>query len=293
MLEYLLADALAKGADTIVAGAAAQSNFCRQLAAACARLGLRCILILRTVRGDADLEVQGNLFLDVLAGAEVSIHRVDGRAQAALVEDAAERVGAAGGRPYIPEHHASIGAIAYVACGLEMYRQIERQHEPPAAIYLAAAGETQAGLVLTQRLLDTHVPVVGFDPGVDWWDVPARVVRCANECATRLEVSLRLNEEDISNSDEMAGAGYGLPTQTAVAAIRLVAELEGVFLDPVYTGKAMAGLLAHAEQGRLPGTGPIVFMHTGGGPALFHYRDAFAEKSLVPGSPDAGFKTAV
>ena len=285
MLEYLLADAIARGADTIVGGGAAQSNYCRQLAAACARLGLRCVLVLRTVRGDVDLDVQGNLFLDVLAGAEVSVHHVNGRDQAALVDEAAERVRATGARPYVLEHHASLGAMAYVQCGLELHRQLAQAGRTPAAVYQAAAGETQAGLLLAQRLLGTSLPIVGFDPGVDWWDVRERIVRCANECAERLGLDVGLDDADVTNTSEMAGPGYGHATAAAVQAIRLVAGLEGVFLDPVYTGKAMAGLLDHADRGNLPREGPVVFLHTGGAPALFHYRDQFSEGRVPAGSP--------
>jgi D-cysteine desulfhydrase family pyridoxal phosphate-dependent enzyme len=279
MFEFILADALEKGADTLVAGAAAQSNYCRQLAAAAARLGLRVILILRKVR-DVDGDIQGNLLLDVLSGAEITVEEVSPSRQQELIEQTAARVQADGGRPYLPEDTtvAYLGAVAYVECALEIAFQIEERAQQLSAIFVAAAGETQGGLLLGMKALGLDIPVIGVNPGVDWWDVGERVVTMANQAAARLKLDVTIDIGDVVNTDAYAGRGYGLITPEAICAIKETASCEGVFLDPVYTGKAMAALLDALSQGTAPGEGPILFLHTGGIPALFHYSD-----ELVPG----------
>jgi D-cysteine desulfhydrase family pyridoxal phosphate-dependent enzyme len=281
MFEYLLADAAARGADTVVAGAGAQSNYCRQLVAAANRLGLKTVLVLRTVRGTMDFAVQGNLLLDVLAGADVRITSAGEGQLWPLLDQAADEVRRAGGRPYIPQREKHLGVIAYADCGIELYDQLDRAAMPHAA-YLAAAGETQAGLVLAMKALGAPVPVIGVNPGATWFDVRAHLADLVNETADRLDVDVAVSRGDILNSDEHYGRGYGLPTGEGVAAIRHLAQLEGVFLDPVYSSKAMAGLIADCESGRVPRGETVLFVHTGGVPALFHYREALGLPETLP-----------
>jgi len=273
MFEYILADAVRKGADTLVAGAAAQSNYCRQLAAAGARLGLRVVLILRSVRRAVDREVQGNLLLDLLAGAEVRVVDCEPAAQAALLDAEADKIRAAGGVPYVPQREKGLGVVAYVHGGLELLKQLKEMGRSPSAIYVAAAGETQAGLALAVKALGAGVRVVGVDPGATWIDVPARMAQMANLAAERLGLSVTLEPGEIINTSAYYGDGYGLPTPASVDAIRLLARTEGVYIDPVYSSKAMAALLAECARGRIARGAEVVFVHTGGTPALFHYRD--------------------
>jgi D-cysteine desulfhydrase family pyridoxal phosphate-dependent enzyme len=281
MFEYLLADAVRDGADTVIAGAAVQSNYCRQLVAAANRLGLKTVLVLRTVRGERDLDVQGNLLLDVLAGADVRVTSVVGGQLGPLFDAAAEDVRRAGGRPYIPQRHPYLGVIAYVDAGAELYEQL-RTGAMPEAIYLAAAGETQAGLVLAMKALGAGIPVIGVNPGATWFDVRAHIAGLVNQTADRLDLRVTVDAAEIRNSNDYYGRAYGLPTEEGVAAIRLLAQLEGVFLDPVYSSKAMAALIADCEADRIPRGATVLFVHTGGAPALFHYRDALGLPERLP-----------
>jgi D-cysteine desulfhydrase family pyridoxal phosphate-dependent enzyme len=277
MFEFLIGEALERGADTIVAGAAAQSNYCRQLAAAAARHGLRCVLALRTVRGEADQDVQGNLLLDVLLGAEVTVHNIDIAQQDELLEQLERRLRGEGAEPYLPQHDAYLGAVAYFDCALELIEQLEDLNLAPRAVYLAAAGETHAGLLLGLKAAGYHLPVIGVNPGITWWDVRERIREMANTAAAALTLDVRISAAEVQLLHSEGEPGYGIPTDDAIDALKLVARNEGVLLDPVYTSKAMAALVRDARAQRLPdGEGPVLFLHTGGAPALFHYRDVLA-----------------
>jgi 1-aminocyclopropane-1-carboxylate deaminase/D-cysteine desulfhydrase-like pyridoxal-dependent ACC family enzyme len=276
MFEYILADALKQGADTLIAGAAAQSNYCRQLAAAGARLGLKVILILRSVRGAVDHDVQGNLLLDLLAGADVRVVDVEPSAQSALLDAEAETVRKAGGVPYVPQREKCLGVVAYVRCGVELMAQLQAQGRRPAVAYVAAAGETQAGLALAVKALGADLRVVGIDPGATWINVPVRMAEMASLAAERLGLSVTLSPDEIVNSSAYYGDGYGYPTPAAVDAIKLLARTEGVYLDPVYSSKAMVALIADCAAGHVARGTEALFVHTGGSPALFHYRGHLA-----------------
>jgi 1-aminocyclopropane-1-carboxylate deaminase/D-cysteine desulfhydrase-like pyridoxal-dependent ACC family enzyme len=283
MFEFLIARALKLGADTIVAGAAAQSNYCRQLAAAAAKHGLRTVLALRSVRGEVDHDPQGNLLLDLLLGAEVTVHDVDEGQQAELLDQIAARLRVEGATPYLPQHDAYLGAVAYFDCALELIEQFDQLDRAPRALYLAAAGETYAGLRLGFKAAGYPLPVIGVNPGVDWWDVGHRVCELASRAAAALEVDTQVSRDEVQLLGLHGDEGYGLPAEAAITALKLVARLEGILLDPVYTSKAASVLLEHVASDELPpGDGPVVFLHTGGAPALFHYRDALAP-SLAPG----------
>ena len=280
--EFLLADALAQEADVIVAGLAAQSNFCRQLAAAAAKLGLECRLPLRVVRGNEDARVQGNLLLDVLSGAVVTLHEVDAAGQQLLVDQIVGSLRAAGRRPYLPDRHPYLGSVSYISAGVELARQLEERGDAPAAIYITSSGgESQAGLLVAMRAIGIEVPVVGVNPGVDWWDVRERGVEFANRAAEELQLDLTFGSRDFALLDELDSAGYGITSARSVAALRELAELEGLYLDPVYTSKTMAVLLEHLERDMFSGRGPVVFVHTGGLPALFHYQDELTADALA------------
>ncbi|MGB2710327.1 MAG: pyridoxal-phosphate dependent enzyme [Conexibacter sp.] len=272
--EYLLGEALEQGCDTVVAGQfAAQSNYCRQLAAACAKLGLRCRLVLRAVR-PSDFELQGNVMLDVLLGSDVSIHEVGAEAQVELVAQAVAEETAAGRAVYQPEAFTYLAAVAYVAAGLELFEQLEQRGLEPDALYVAAAGETHAGLLVAAKQLGVATRIVGIDPGVTWWDVPARIVDSAQRTIERLQLPLSVELDDVICHDEFAAPGYGLVSAASREALELAARCEGILLDPVYTSKVLAALLQHCATGAVAGDGPLVFMHTGGLPALFSYREA-------------------
>ena len=273
-LEFNFGEVLAQGADVVVGSAAAQSNHCRQGAAAAAKLGIDAVLILQGGRKD---EVQGNLLLDTLLGAEVHlVPPAEHQHIPAMVEGKIAELQAAGRRPYQlmgTPHADRLGALAYVACFAELWQQAAAQGISLSRLYVASGGGTQAGLVLGARLIAPHVQVVGLTPSETSAIRRPRVAALANAAAEVLQVDLRLSADDITNLDDYVGPAYGQLTEGCVEALRLVAQTEGIILDPVYTGKAMAGLVDHVRRGRIPTSETIVFVHTGGTPALFAYAD--------------------
>lgn len=277
-LEFILGEALQRGADTIITGASIQSNFCRQTAAACAKLGLRCILYLNGEEPDAP---QGNLLLDYLAGADVRLVQVRQLPDLiAMCHEAAVTEQEAGRNPIVVDlwHGiASLGSVSYVDCALELKEQFEELGLLSVSLYLSSATATQGGLALAARALDLDWQIVGISP-IRTDLVPAEVVaNLANEAAQRLQLDLRVAAADIENQEQYIGPGYALPTAEAREAVELVARTEGVFLDPVYTAKAMAGLIDHIRSGELDPSRPVVFLHTGGTPALFAFNQWYTK----------------
>lgn len=274
--EFLLAHALEQGADTIAWGAGVQSNNCRQTAAACALLGLECRLFLS--RGGHDEEVQGNLLLDHILGAAVQI--VDEQIGPDLDERIAaeaDRLRAAGRKVYGWDRAIvkSRAAISYVLCLCEIVEQLAAENLSPAAVYVCSAGSTGAGLELAKSALGLSVPIRHIAP-IRWpWDLKEDMAHIANEAAELLGFSHRVSAGDLDATEDYVGEDYGVPTPDGMEALRLLARTEGVILDPVYTAKALAALIADARAGRLP-EGPVVFVHTGGTPAVFAYRDEIA-----------------
>lgn len=274
MLEFSLADAIEKGADVIVTGAAVQSNYCRQTAGACAKLGLELRLLLRPVRAIDREEIQGNQFVQRLLGAHVTILEDNDRAkQQAAIEAEAARLRAAGRTPYVPREDDTIDldAIAYAEVALEIVRQCRDLEIEPAYLYVAASDTTQAGLVLGLAYLESPIQVRGFCP---FEDIPERsqaMAGMANRAARRLGLAIELEEADFRNTDHFVGERYGIPTEAGIEAIKTVARTEGILIDPVYTSKAMSGLMDHVRNGILGADEPAIFVHTGGAPALFGY----------------------
>ncbi len=266
-LEFRLAHALAESPDTIIVGLDLQSNSARQTAGACNRLGLRCILVLEGSRPDP---VQGNLLVDYLMGAEV-IFAPDRAAQRAALDRAAATCRAAGGRPHILNDNPLFdiaSAAAYLETTLEVLDQMDAQAVRTDALYMSSSGKGQAGLVLAQRLTNRGLAVHGITATAEF-DVPARTAAIANATAQALGFDLHVDPGEIANDAAFVGAGYGVPSAEGIAATRLFARTEGIVLDPVYTGKAAAGMIAHIRAGRLGPGDTVVFVHTGGTPAIF------------------------
>ena len=266
-LEHLCAEALSLGCDTLVTGGGPQSNHCRMTAAAANRLGLECHLALA---GPAAGPPTGNLLLDHLLGAH--LHPTGAREYyeiEASIEAVADEVRAGGGRPYaIPIGGASVtGAIGYVDAAEELGGQLT---EPVDWIVVAdGSGGTHAGLLAG---LDERTRILGIDVGTRP-DLDERVPELAAATAAATGRPAPAGELHIDHT--RFGAGYGKPTPECLEAIRATARLEGLILDPVYTGKAMAGLIGWARQGRLTDRHSVLFWHTGGAPALF--AGAFAD----------------
>ena len=276
--EFLLADALEQGADLLVWGAGVQSNNCRQTVAACAKLGLDCHLVLS--RASHDDEVQGNLLLDYLLGATYEI--VDapvGPPLDELIAQAADKFRAQGRKVYNwdRKHVKAKAAVSYALCMAELVQQLDQQQIEPAAVYICSGGSTGAGLVLAKAALGRPFPVRNILP-IHWpWDEQEDLARMANEAAELLDLAVQLEPQDIDITGDYVGPGYGIPTPQCMEAIQLVARTEAILLDPSYTGKAMAALIDHVRGGKFSPDQSLVFIHTGGTPALFAYRDELLE----------------
>jgi 1-aminocyclopropane-1-carboxylate deaminase/D-cysteine desulfhydrase-like pyridoxal-dependent ACC family enzyme len=272
--EFVMADAQKQGADLFVWGAGVQSNNCRQTAAACARLGLDCYLYLS--RGNHGVEVQGNLLLDHLVGAKVEIVEAQiGQELEALLADRANAFRAAGRRPYVWSSKLvkPIGALSYTLCLAEILDELAVQELAPAAVYVSSAGATGAGVTLGKAVLGMKGSVRSICP-IRWpWDVRADMADIANRAAARLDLPHRLTAGDVDATEDYLGAGYGEVSPQGREALDLLARTEGILLDPVYTAKAMAGLIDDVRRGRYQAGQVVVFIHTGGLPAVFAYRD--------------------
>jgi len=264
-LEHLCADALAQGCDTLVTGGGRQSNHARLTAAAAAVLGLRCRLVLGSHAPDI---ATGNVVLDHLLGAElVWAGPLDYYGLEDAIVTEAARVADAGGRPYaMPLGGAStVGQLGYVVAALELREQL-----PDTSLIVVAdgTGGTHAGLVAGWG---SHDAVLGVDVGTRP-DLDDTVPRHALEAAALAGLAPPTGTCQIDH--DRYAPGYGEPNPGAREALDLAARLEGLILDPVYSGKAMAGLIATVREGRVPATGLITFVHTGGMPALFSPRYA-------------------
>ena len=269
-LEFLLGDALARGADTLVTGAGCQSNHVRATAAAAAHCGLRCVAV---YWGDPPAVIDGNYRLTRLLGAEVSFTGDSDRASVDRgIDEQCTRLRATGWRPYaIPRGGAcALGTLGHVLAARELFLQCQVQGIEPEAILLAAgSGGTHAGWLVGNALLGYPWASQSIAVSRDAGATRAQIQRLAAEAASLLGVSARLaaTAPPIVHAGFL-GEGYGIPSAEGTDAIRLVARTEGILLDPTYTGKAMAALIALRQAGQLPFRS-VVFLHTGGEPALF------------------------
>jgi D-cysteine desulfhydrase family pyridoxal phosphate-dependent enzyme len=269
-LEYYLADALARNADVIITGAGPQSNHIRATAAAARVAGLDAVAVIHDSR---PAETQGNLLLDELLGVEV---RFTGDPNRALVdtkiEEVAEELRRAGRRPYIiPRGGASaLGAQGYVEFVRELGTQLQAVGARPQWLVLATgACGTQAGLIAGVKLYGAEYRILGITVSRPVAECLERISRIAGEAARLAGGEIEVRADEVIVRDGFIGQGYGIPTSEGVEAIRLVARTEGIFLDPTYTGKGMAGLIAEIRSGRIGKGETVVFLHTGGEPGLF------------------------
>ncbi len=268
-LELLVGQALAEGADTLITGGAAQSNHCRQTAAAAARCGLRCVLVLA---GAAQPPRTGNLLLDELLGAELVF--AGERERDAVMAEVEEHERASGRRPFLIPYGGSsgVGATAY-ALALEELAGQGLAAAFDRVVFATSSGGTQAGLLLGAALLGFRGALHGVSVDLAAPELAARVAALAGEAAAGLGLERRFTAGEVRVDDRFRGAGYGVCGDAERDAIRRFARLEGLLLDPVYTGRAAAGLLALAASGELARGERVLFWHTGGAPALWAYAD--------------------
>jgi len=270
-LEFLVADALAQQATTLITTGAPQSNHCRQTAAAAAKFGLRAMLVLS---GEPADDWTGNLLLDTLLGAEVRWTR--GREREEVMAEVAEEERMAGRVPYIVPYGASnpIGAMGYVAALAELMEQLaERGLQVQRIVFASSSGGTQAGLVVGAKAFGFTGRIEGISVDKTRAVLRETILRLAAKTAARVGLRSTFTPLEITIHDGYLGGGYGVIGDAEREAIRLVAQTEGILLDPVYTGRAMAGLMDLVRQGIYRPDEIIVFWHTGGIPALFAYRD--------------------
>ena len=268
--QFEVAAALEQGCDVLLwGGGVAQSNHARQCAAAARRAGLDVVLVLN--RGPHGDDLQGNRLLLDLMDADV---RWTGRDEMFGVDDELDRVAAelraSGRRPYVIRY-GPLTAVGYVECLIEIVEQTAALGLRPARIYLASGGGTQAGLELGKRALGMDGEIHGFSPLRIEGGRSAEQARMANLTADLLGLAVHISPDEILNSDVLVGPAYAEVTADSVEAIRLVARTEGIFLEPVYTGKAFAGLLRDVRAGDLSPDDVVVFVHTGGAPLIFTY----------------------
>jgi D-cysteine desulfhydrase family pyridoxal phosphate-dependent enzyme len=287
-LEYVMADVAASGADTLLTWAGVQSNWCRQAAAAANRCGIRPVLLLFQ-RPSLPAAYDGNLLLDVLLNAEVHVIEIGGgidfmelESIRPYVEAEVERQRAKGRRPYVApiggsliegDMKAPLGAIAYVQAFIELIEQADAQQVKVDHVVIATgSGSTQAGLVAAAHLLGRAVKVTGISVSEDHATMTRFVETIANATLREFGSSQAIPGEAVRVITDYLGKGYGILDDATVAALRLVARTEGLLLDPVYTGKAMAAVIDLAAHGYFATDETVVFIHTGGTPALFPYR---------------------
>jgi 1-aminocyclopropane-1-carboxylate deaminase/D-cysteine desulfhydrase-like pyridoxal-dependent ACC family enzyme len=275
-LEFRLARTMQENPDTVIVGLDLQSNSARQTVGACNKLGLRTILVLEGARPN---DVQGNLLVDYLLGAEVHF-APDRASQRRMLDELAAKVRASGGRPHILNDNPMFdvaSAIAYLETTLEILEQLETLHLRLSCLYMSSSGKGQAGLVLAQRLTNVGFKVHCVTATGEYPDLAKRTADIANETAQTLGLDLTISTDEIVNFRDFFGERYGVPSEAGNEAVRLFARHEGIVLDPVYTGKAAAGMIAHIRAGRFRPDEVIVFVHTGGMPAVFTWNKLWLE----------------
>ena len=275
-LEFSMAAALEEGADTIVTVGAVQSNHVRQAAAAACKLGLKCEVLLehRVTEPTDNYRNSGNVLLDRIFGANLREYP-GGTDFDAAMDEVADEVRAAGGKPYIVPGGASnaVGALGYVNCAIEMLDQFDEQGLDVSHIITATGSAgTQGGLIVGLRAMQSDIPLLGIGVNVPREEQEQKVYGLACETAEFIGKPGCVAREDVVANCNYVGEGYGVPTDSMNEAVLMLARTEGLLFDPVYSGKALAGMIDLVRKGDL-GNGNVVFLHTGGAAALFAYGD--------------------
>ena len=278
-LEFLMADALSKGADTIITQGATQSNHARQTTAAAAKLGMECHILLedRTGSNDNNYILNGNVLLDRLHGASVS-KRSGGSDMNLEMQDFADALVEKGKKPYIIPGGGSnpIGALGYVNCARELTEQAsEIGLKIDALVHATGSAGTQAGLVAGLAAIQSDIHLLGIGVRAPKDKQEQMVFELAQKTADYLGTGIKIEREKVRAICDYVGAGYGLPTDGMIKAVKLLAQSEGLLFDPVYSGKGLDGLIDQINRGYFTGMDNVVFLHTGGSAALFGYPETF------------------
>lgn len=275
-LEFLVADAVGQGADALITTGATQSNHARMTAAAACIAGLECHLVLTSKSSAPPL--QGNLLLDRIYGATVHHVPAPSDPKRALGSDEAQvheiesALRAVGKKPYLIAVGGSspVGTLGYTLATAELAEQLSAAGATPSRVYYASGSRgTQAGLTLGAKACGLAYCAYGVAVSTGEPEKTYRAFHAANGAAEILGIPTRVELDDLFTDDGFIGEGYGIPTRECLEAIALLARTEGILVDPCYTGKALAGLIAHVRSGELRPEETVVFLHTGGAPGLF------------------------
>lgn len=276
-LEFLMADAIAQGADTILTCGAVQSNHCRLTLAAAVKEGLKCQLILEErVPGSYKPEGSGNNFLFNLLGVEKTYVVPGGSDMLGELEKLAEKLRAEGKKPYIVPGGGSnaIGSTGYVACAQEIMDQLfDLGINIDHMVCPSGSAGTHAGIVAGMTGINANIPITGVSVNRSKEVQTDAVWNLAKATAERVGVHNEITRDLVQVTDEYVGPGYSLPSDEMVEAVQLLARTEGILLDPVYTGKVMAGLIGMIREGKFKKEDNVLFLHTGGSPALYAYTE--------------------
>ncbi|GAA3885561.1 D-cysteine desulfhydrase [Gibbsiella dentisursi] len=276
-LEFLLADALQQGADVVLTQGATQSNHVRQTIAGAARLGLKTQVLLERRVNDFGEEYQrsGNILLDDLLGGVIVDHLPGGTDMQQALETLAAQLRDQGHKPYVIPGGGSnaIGALGYVACAEELlWQSSQQQLRIDHVVHATGSTGTQAGLVAGLSATHSGIPVLGISVRAPKAKQEENVWNLAQRTRELLGIAGELPRSAVVANGDYVGEGYGLPTDGVREALTLLARLEGILLDPVYTGKGMAGLIDQVRKGYFAKEDNVVFVHTGGAAGLFGYR---------------------
>lgn len=269
-LEYILGDAIAQGADTVITAGASQSNHCRQTAAAAAKCQLECHLVLG---GEQQRHSSGNLLLDKMFGSH--IHWAGEHRKGEDITVLIHQLKAAGKKPYVIPYGGSneLGVIAFCEAMKELKAQgAEYSH----IVFASSSGGTQAGLMLGNRVTATNSHILGIcidKDEINQQSLDEQILMLANNTADMLAIESNFNEKDVDLNADYMGDGYGVVGELENEAISIMAKQEGILLDPVYTGRAMGGLIDMIRHNKITSHDNVLFWHTGGTPALFAYSD--------------------
>jgi L-cysteate sulfo-lyase len=279
-LEYLMVDALHHGANYIVTGAGFQSNWCTQAAAAARKVGMKVVLIKKGPSDDYEPEEHdGNHLIHFLQGTEIKVVRPEKYSEA--VESVIEDLKAKGHRPYFLSNAGStpLGVAGYVHCMLELFKQaVELGLNIDYLVHTTGSGGTQAGLVIGSKAFNTGIKIISASTGSRTSATQSdSVSSLIDQSLEFLELDLKFTNEDIVVHDQYSGGGYGFMSKDKADAIRLLAETEGIMLDPVYTAASMALLIDMCRKKRFKTDDVVVFLHTGGFAGLFPYRKPLEE----------------
>lgn len=282
MLEFTMAKALKEGADCVIGTASVQSNYCRQLAAAAAKLGIDAYLVLRNIRGYKDYEIQGNYYLDILLDAKIQIIEPQNWTEHKnFIYQLKEKLVSEGRKPFIMRavnvEDTWLDSLGYANCYLELMEQFDEADIEVSNLFVTSSDTTQAGLLFAQKYIGKSINIVGIRPSLNDGSSPHTgkqgvydiICRMAKETGLKIDITV----DEINLFGEYVGKRYGVTSSEGIKAIKLVSRTEGIFLDPVYSGKGFSGFLDFIKKGRIKKSELSVFIHTGGFPSLFAFRD--------------------